>query len=65
VRVFDDLNIVGRELRVNLPARDERSEIACAEPVNLRLAVLKYERAVETDHDLTHSVARECAITAR
>ena len=46
MRVFDDLYVIGRELRVNLPARDERREIVCAETINLRLAVLKHERAV-------------------
>ena len=60
MRLFDDLDVVCCQSRIDLPADDERSKVVCPEPVNLRLAVsVQHERTVETNVERPLAIASQ------
>ena len=58
MRIFDDLNVVRREGRIDLTAGDQGREVVRSEAVDLRRAVrILHERIIETDIDLPLGIA--------
>ena len=60
MRFLDDLDVIGRKRRIDLPVNEKRRDVARAQAVDLRCSVrVSHSRIIETDVDCPFAVACE------